>query len=1037
MTMRTVLDRLGPVVTTELPRSSHWIRVFSLLAVCAAAFGGQSVVVNSGMPLVTLPNSAPWTSIGDSNQSMRWEMRIHDFGTDWATTATINLGPVLLRSLTPNYAMMSSVTGDSFMGDGAGTYLNGCCAGRSDVLVRVQRDVVNNRYTWEIWNTQGGGYLKAFVSIATLSPVSWAGVSLRLYSGTSVSFLRWYSSVVPLGTPIRVGGVTGDLGNWEFEGNLNDTSGRNLKMSGGTTTYTQTPTYPPVCDAGTSQSFRAGFPGQLDGTQSSAEDGGGGLRYIWQQLSGPRVGWRRRMERGGLDERAEDPTTARNTAQPIITGLVAGSYTFKLTVTDESEQSSVCTVTHGAVETDDKDVVITRNGAVDTLLGPMVRYGANPWPWFDDRHRAVADVQIANMDAYYGAYWDVADPGTVTVTTGSTAVSGSGTSFTTTICQGPGAPSTPKASLIIWYPTDVPGQTGRRTMSVASCESDTQLTLKAIWTSDVSDGSGLSYSNDARSGTWAYNPAPANYYDNVAAYYALYHRSGIVAYRDAARKLADRFWTCPQIDRGAAYVINSTGAANVATFPSRSMGLLGLVLRARDGRPDMWAGLHKIWEFYNRVYLGPSGYNARWLPGLWDVREVAYQLAGISYCALFDPDPVYQGRCKGWISEAIPDYFARARFPDGGWHQLLASHSSWSGASSTATLTHGSTLVVGTGTAWTAAQFASGSGGQPSLIWFTDSSARPSSNAEGDPTYYTPRFVDATHLTLDRPYEGTTGAHGWALASASESTAYLGYGAMPYMEGILAAAFDLASKAISDSDPANSALARQFNLSAANWIATYGYRPAVKAVYYGAQYVNCRVPIPEGFNPCTGTTSISDARVLSAEALRGIMTAYAYSKEDNLKNLADVLFNAMWAKPSTCQDGSALCVPDGSYITSFDNNGWYMTGTPPTGQAPKWFGQMWGFSGLSAWPAYRVGGPQPQIGARVYVGFDPATIRGAVSLRITSTAPNGAVWRTECATSPCVLNTDGTAGDQIMTLEYLSSSGKTLAVSDIPLVGGH
>ena len=41
---------------------------------------------------------------------------------------------------------------------------------------------------------------------------------------------------------------------------------------------------------------------------------------------------------------------------------------------------------------------------------------------------------------------------------------------------------------------------------------------------------------------WAYNSQPANYYDAVAAFYALYYRTGIDDYLTAARKLADRFW---------------------------------------------------------------------------------------------------------------------------------------------------------------------------------------------------------------------------------------------------------------------------------------------------------------------------------------------------------------------------------------------------------------------------------------------------------------------------------------------------------------
>jgi hypothetical protein len=598
----------------------------------------------------------------------------------------------------------------------------------------------------------------------------------------------------------------------------------------------------------------------------------------------------------------------------------------------------------------------------------MTRFGTNPWPWFDDRHKAEADLQIANMDRYYGAYWDVADPGTVTVTVGSTTVIGSGTSFTTTFCQGPGAPSTPQpgAAIVVWYPTNnpaVPGETGRRMSSVVSCQSNAQLTMAYGWPNltAVPAGSGLSYADNALRGGWDYSVAPANYYDNVAAFYALYYRSGIVDYLNAARKLADRFWTSPEVDRGNSFVLDSHGEVSEYTWPARSASMMGMVLRALDGRPDMWAGLHKVWDVIGAVYIGnDSGFDqfdVLWGPGLWDEREVAYHLAMISYCALYDTDPGYQSKCKRWVSGAIGGLFTQTRFADGGWHQLFAHYSSWGTPPTTATLTHGSKVVTGNGTSWTPSQFAVVSG-EPSYMWFTNTSSRPASNAGGDPVFYNPVYVDGTHITLDRPYEGVTGRHGWAISTPSIDVPVLGYGSLPYMEGILGVAFDFAAKAIADSDPRNSALAHSYNVGVANWIRTYGFRAATNSVYYAAQFVNCQAPIPETPNPCVGAPDPADsARVLSAESIRAVMAAYAYNKDPGLKGFADQLYNAMWAKPGTCPSGSVVCVPDGTYVDAYDDNtGWYMTGTPPAGQSPKWFGDVWGFSGLAAWPAVRIGG---------------------------------------------------------------------------------
>ena len=885
----------------------------------------------------------------------------------------------------------------------------------------------------EVSDTTGGNYLSATAQITSFGPSSWVGKTIGPVSGEDVAFVRWFSSVVPLGTPIPII-ATGDLADWEFEGNLTDSSGHGLTMSGGTFSFVPTPAYPPVCSAGKPQSFRAGHPGTLDGTGSAPLDGGATLTFLWQQLSGPTLTWGRTrisrpiVGRGGL---AQWTTSDQNAAQPAISGLEPGSYTFQLTVTDATGQSRVCTVNDGAVETDDNGLVITNNPAVDTLLGTMVQYGKNPWPWYDDRHKAEADMQIATMDPYYGAWWDVADPGTVSVTTASTTVSGVGTTFTTTFCNGPSDPTTPKSGIeiVVWYSTNnplIPSETGRRMVGIARCTSDTQLTLNQAWVGqDVAPGSGLSYSDNSVYGTWAYTPAPANYYDNVAAFYALYYRSGIVDYLNAARKLADRFWECPEVDRGEAYV-GSDGLPH-GSWPNRSTAMMGLVLRALDGRPEMWPGLYKIAAEAN-FELSPGSYPGNMSPNLWDVREVAYELAEVSYCALYDPNPTQQSTCQGWVNTAISTYFANRRFSDGSWRDFYGTYD----LTTSVSLTHGSTAVTGTGTAWTSDQFANLAGMTPAM-WFTlNPSALPASNGGGDSTFYTPSWVDGTHLMLDRPYEGTTGVHGWVLGTTA-LLPIVGYGALPYMEGLLAEGFDLAAKSIATSYPASSLLAHSYSLDASRWIMNTGYRAATKSVYYAAGYVNCQAPIPEGNNPCTNDYMDPDgARVISAEAIGGIARAYAYGKDASLKAFADLLFNAMWAKPTTCPANSTLCVPDGSYVNAFDDGGIDISGTPPLGSAPKWFGQMWGFPSLSAWPAYRLGGPQAAEGQVFYIGLNFAAVPGAVTARVTTTAEDGMDLPVECASSPCAVTAYG-QGDRPAKLEYLSHSGAVLASSRIAL----
>jgi hypothetical protein len=580
--------------------------------------------------------------------------------------------------------------------------------------------------------------------------------------------------------------------------------------------------------------------------------------------------------------------------------------------------------------------------------------------------------------------------------------------------------------MVVWYPNgDLAGDVGHRSIGIVSCQSDTQLTTNNYWPTDLSDGTGLSYSDNSNSSTWDYNGAPANYYDNVAAFYALYYRSGIVDYLNAARKLADRFWQCPEVDRGESYVF--TPDVTHGSWPGRSSSVMGLVLRALDGRPEMWSGLDKIFANFKFELLT---YAPGQVPGLFDVREVAYELAALSYCALYDTNPASKTACQGWISSSISNYFTQTRSSDGSWRDFYGNPGSWTSPVTPVTLTHGSTSVVGSGTSWTAAQFAS-SAGMPAVMWFLNSTALPSSNADGDSTYYSPFYVDGTHLMLDRPYEGTTGTHGWALGTTALYP-IVGFGALPYMEGLLAEAFDLAAKAIAGSDPASASLAHSYTVDAARWIMNNGYRAATKSVYYAVGYVNCQPPIPEGNNPCTGDYDAADARDLNAEAIGGIARAYAYSKDASLKAFEDLLFNAMWAKPTTCPANSTLCVPDGSYVISFDDGQWFMTGAPPVGSAPKWFGQMAGFPALSAWPAYRLGGPQAPPGQVFYMALNLAAVPGAVTARVTTTAADGTDLPVECAASPCAITVYG-QGDRPAKVEYLSRVGAVLASSRVQL----
>jgi len=226
--------------------------------------------------------------------------------------------------------------------------------------------------------------------------------------------------------------------------------------------------------------------------------------------------------------------------------------------------------------------------------------------------------------------------------------------------------------------------------------------------------------------------------------------------------------------------------------------------------------------------------------------------------------------------------------------------------------------------------------------------------------------VSGTSLTLDRPYEGTNGSHGWLTSADSTVAKALGYGQQPFMMGLAAAAFDYASQAIATTDPTNSALAAAYRDSAVTWLKTYGYRSATKGLYYFAQYVNCQSPISEANTACTAGWDTAGTRDLNSEIMRGVSASYAGTGDAALKTWGDALMSAMY---SNAEGQPAY---DGYWSTELGDAGWYMTGDPVGHNHPKWFGSFFGFGGSYTWPAARLGEAE--------AGGGGTSISGSVSI---------------------------------------------------------
>ena len=1102
-----------------------------------SAWAYSSLVIGPRVSgVLKVPSVAPFTALGD----YRVEFRIHDWVLpSGGSVAYVSWGSVYsgVRYLEITFSSSGAICAVDWVDSLSRG--NASCAdltGHRDVVLRVQRfgsnyapeDGAVGSFVLDAQDIDGTPmqsycYLPGMnyaCPILSAGRKDWSGIAGFVGNPSqatsfSLSWLKWFSATVPPGSPFSMESTPADLADWRFEGNPNNEGTGGYKVSigsfAGSPTYGASRSYPPTCNAGAQQVFRAGYAAQLDGTNAYPLNGNPQLTYLWQEISGPtQVSW-----------------TGQNTAAPTVRQTIFGSYVFQLTVKDSAGQSGTCTVKHGFVATDDNGIVITNNGTVDTLLGSMIRYGANPWPWFDDRHKAGADLVIAslgtalNSSKNYADFWrNTKGPGTITVTGGSTIVTGSGTTFTTTFCQGPQYPNAPTSGgsyptnialaidatnsrmvrspsysfvpvnvqawiyvssgigwaiglyqiqsvsngaavldrspsaagnmntaifslnslgtmVLVWYPDASQEGYGLRGVTVSSCQSDTQLTLGAPWERDVADchNGGCSYSYDdgwidATGGAiWTYPAGEgSNYYDDVAGLYALYYRSGLDDYLTAARTLADRFW---KYRLGSGTLCNSSPGPNQCggNNAPREQSLIGMVLRATDGRPDMWPGLENLFTYY-MMFLN----NIDLVWGLWDIREEAYHMAMISYCGMFDPNQTFRSNCKSALSTAMNGLWNVTQSPDGTWQQLYTSADSWEGGTTSVSLTHGSTQVTGNGTAWNSGEFT------PNMhIVFLPTSAAPANIQAQERTCYTPKFVDGTHLTLDRPYEGTTGTHGWMLGyGAAAPNVVTGWGGQPFINGILGLAFEFTAKALGDTDPANARRAHNYNLSIARWEMNVGYRPEMKGMEYIAGSVECPPPIPESATWCTGNSTASQARTLSAESLRSVMLAYADSTDSGLLAFGDTLYNAMYAKAGYCSAVWPICVPDGQYVTDFNSGlGWYMSGDPVNDKWHKYFGMLFGIGAGSDWPAYRIGGARTRKGRLIRVAFNMVSVPGVASVRVTTIAPDGEVVETPCASSPCTVTIDERQGDHIFQLEYLAADGAVLASTALPTAEGH
>lgn len=256
------------------------------------------------------------------------------------------------------------------------------------------------------------------------------------------------------------------------------------------------------------------------------------------------------------------------------------------------------------------------------ICGPQLKIGSwlNPFPWFDATalKQGVYHGEQAPRVAPFGPMtldkpeniWRNTIAGRVSVAAGGTIVTGRGTRFTSEIDLTGPAPGFRGHFRI----RDASGVD--RIVKVRSIESDTSLTLANPWSYPaVSETVADTFYHELNFGTNTDHYYLANYYDTALVQYINYYRTGDKRFLEYARKTADALWHSQYMGDG----IVIQGHNN--HLPPRSMAFAGLMLRALDGRPEMWDYLEREVRatFDHWVYIRKND------PKLYyDVREDGY-----------------------------------------------------------------------------------------------------------------------------------------------------------------------------------------------------------------------------------------------------------------------------------------------------------------------------------------------------------------------------------------------------------------------------
>ncbi len=832
----------------------------------------------------------------------------------------------------------------------------------TDVLVRYTRDLDSKRVWLELWDTSSGNYSYstgnegAIIDEAQFKTLAGAAVLgstnnylLKPWSETggkfNIAWLKLHNSSLGINAPRPRASNLADLGDWLFDNNGNTRSSYDMPITFANTEFVDTPDLSPIAVAVTEGrtaysswiSLRAAHPNKLDGTGSFSDELEP-LKFKWTHKNGPST------------LSFDDDTLA----QPTVTNVKFGTYVVTLQVTSALGLQGETDFAFGAVTMDDNGVVIyePEHEYLNGVYGPMIAFGKSVWPFLDNRHQAMSNFygnRLMNGD--WKPTWRNLLQGTVSVDTDSSVITGEGTNFAQDFSCDPQGQGD---AIAIRYedPAVTTGITPgyRFRFAFARSCTATQMVLGQSIGQGAWDGPNvtqasygkLSYAEFFRFCGGGDN---VNYYDNVLAHYALYYRSGFELYRDYARYLADDFIEHPSNDY---YRIYGVGANLYNSYAPRVRAAAGIMLRALDGRPDLWEFIWNNYINYEVVprlqidFRGQLYFNR-------DPRENAYSTSAAGLFAQLYPDDLKDSALrKQTVIDAINASVERQWMvtlrADGSQRNYYPDRMACNGRC-VVQVTNGQTVVTAINGTFVDTMCTY-------RVWFVTSWL----GDDQDTVSYACTRDSDTQITLSEAYQGTTGLKQYTSELVNSPPT------QPFMQGVLTNGLWHAYQATG-----NEQLAEHIKKTV-KWIKNVGWRARSKGLYYIRSAVDCE-PNPENLQFCVDQGDGDSAtREYAAEVLGAFSRSFLLDKtQDDVRLRGDQHVGVLFGQPGyggpETEDefvGGALFLPE-------VNGG---------GRLGKYFGFYFGFGFASTWPAARIGGQSPLA---PFVSDSPSVAPGVVS----------------------------------------------------------